>query len=56
VQAAAAGLRWAVSFAHQHLFFHPPARGRMKAESRKSPGKQVFGEWEAKVLLENMNA
>ena len=23
VQAAAAGLRWAISFAHQHLLFHP---------------------------------
>ena len=23
VQAAAAGLRWATSFAHQHLLFHP---------------------------------
>jgi hypothetical protein len=23
VQAAAAGLRWAISFAHQYLLFHP---------------------------------
>ena len=34
VQAAAAGPRWVISFAHQHLLL-PPVRGRMKAESRQ---------------------
>jgi hypothetical protein len=56
VQAAAAGLRWAISLAHQHLFLHPFARGRMKAGPVHSPAKQAFGEWETKVLPENKNA
>jgi hypothetical protein len=55
-QAAAAGRRWAISLTHQHLFFHPFARGRVKAGSGKYPAKQASGEWETKVLLENKNA
>jgi hypothetical protein len=39
VSAAAAGLWWAISLAHQHLFLHPFARGHMKAGPVNSPGE-----------------
>ena len=56
VQAAAAGLRLAVSLAHRHLFFHPSARAAEGRARVDSPAKQPFGDWETKVLLENKNA
>ena len=51
-----ANLRWAISFAHQHLLFHPFARGRGRPSPANSPAKQAPGEWETKVLLENKDA
>jgi hypothetical protein len=56
VRAAAAGLRWVIGLAPQHLFIHPFACAACRPGPVDSPAEQAFGEWEAKVRLENKNA
>lgn len=50
------GLRWAIRFAHQHLLFHPFARGRIRAEFRQLPGEASARRMGDEVLLENKGA